>query len=222
MPRSNGAVPVHLVSEHSFPFHSSRSSGGPVDPAISDLELVEGIRASSEAHFRVLYERYFDRIYGYVHRRLRNHADTEEIVQETFLSAHASLANYRGQSSLLAWIYGIARNSVNSHIRRCQSRRQKIEHLPPEQPLIAQAHEPLSSPEDQLLLKRCTQSIEARLASVADWQIEVFELRHVHDLGIGEISRRTGRSSDAVRSSLYRIKRLLVEAVDRAQEGHRA
>jgi DNA-directed RNA polymerase specialized sigma24 family protein len=33
-------------------------------------------------------------------------------------------------------------------------------------------------------------------------------------LPIAEIARRTSRSNDAVRSSLYRVKRLLVEAVD--------
>jgi DNA-directed RNA polymerase specialized sigma24 family protein len=54
------------------------------------------------------------------------------------------------------------------------------------------------------------------LASVADWQSEVFWLRHVENLTIGEISERVKRSNDAVRSSLYRVKRMLIEAVDPA------
>jgi DNA-directed RNA polymerase specialized sigma24 family protein len=36
----------------------------------------------------------------------------------------------------------------------------------------------------------------------------------VEDLPIGEIARRVSRSNDAVRSSLYRIKRMLVETID--------
>jgi DNA-directed RNA polymerase specialized sigma24 family protein len=36
----------------------------------------------------------------------------------------------------------------------------------------------------------------------------------VENLTIGEISQRVSRSNDAVRSSLYRVKRMLVEAVD--------
>ena len=47
---------------------------------------------------------------------------------------------------------------------------------------------------------------------MSSWQAEVFVLRHVENLTIGEIARRMDRSSDAIRSSLYRVKRLLVEA----------
>ena len=41
---------------------------------------------------------------------------------------------------------------------------------------------------------------------------EIFEMRHFENLSIPEISARTARSSDAVRSSLYRVKRMFVEA----------
>ena len=63
--------------------------------------------------------------------------------------------------------------------------------------------------------------IDARLQSLSDWQAEVFFLRHVENLPIREISRRTLRSSDAIRSGLYRVKRLLVEAgnIDSAAAG---
>jgi DNA-directed RNA polymerase specialized sigma24 family protein len=40
----------------------------------------------------------------------------------------------------------------------------------------------------------------------------VFWLRHVDDLSIDEIATRLARSNDAIRSSLYRVKRLLSES----------
>ena len=73
-----------------------------------------------------------------------------------------------------------------------------------------------STPEEQLSLQRYQESVQKLLSSVADWQSEVFWLRHVENLTIGEISQRVKRSNDAVRSSLYRVKRMLVEAVDPA------
>jgi DNA-directed RNA polymerase specialized sigma24 family protein len=39
-------------------------------------------------------------------------------------------------------------------------------------------------------------------------------LRHFDDLPIQEIAERMDRSNDAVRSSLYRVKQLVVEAVN--------
>ena len=44
--------------------------------------------------------------------------------------------------------------------------------------------------------------------------MDVFELRHMQNLSIQEISEQTSRSSDAIRSSLYRIKRLLTESAE--------
>ena len=53
--------------------------------------------------------------------------------------------------------------------------------------------------------------MDERLRSVSDWQAEVFWMRHVDDLSIEQIATRMDRSNDAIRSSLYRVKRLLVE-----------
>jgi RNA polymerase sigma-70 factor (ECF subfamily) len=41
---------------------------------------------------------------------LHNRADAEEMAQDTFIRAHRSLANFRGDSSLAAWLYCIALN----------------------------------------------------------------------------------------------------------------
>ena len=179
----------------------------------TDAELVEGIRQASQADFAALYDRYFPRIYSFAHGRLRNHADTEEVVQETFTAVFRSIDAYRGQSTLLSWIYGIAKNTVNNQIRRSRAYDQRIERA--ESELARSAHSiDACSPEEHLSLSRYQEAIEERLGSVADWHQEVFVLRHVEDLSIGEIAQRVSRSNDAVRSSLYRIKRMLVEAVD--------
>jgi RNA polymerase sigma-70 factor (ECF subfamily) len=179
----------------------------------SDSQLIEGIRRADQGDFALLYDRYFPRIYAFAYGRLRNHADTEEVVQETFMAVFRSIDAYRGQSSLLSWIYGIAKNTVNNHIRRARAHDQRVERA--ELELVRSAHSlDACTPEEHLCLRRYQEAIQDRLADVADWHHEVFVLRHVENLPIGEIARRVSRSNDAVRSSLYRIKRLLVEAVD--------
>jgi hypothetical protein len=60
---------------------------------LSDQELLDGIRLQSEIHFAELYNRYFQRIYNFVYARMRNHAETEEVVQETFLAVFRSFGN---------------------------------------------------------------------------------------------------------------------------------
>jgi RNA polymerase sigma-70 factor (ECF subfamily) len=183
--------------------------------ALSDEELLAGIRAESEFHFAELYNRYFQRIYSFVYTRLRNHAETEEVVQETFLAVFRSFERYRGQSSLLSWIYGIAKNTANSSIRRSKSMTERID-LADDEDLMPSPSLMVGSPSDQLDLSRFRDQLSQRLDGLADWQAEIFEMRHFGNLSIPEISRRTTRSSDAVRSSLYRVKRLFFEAAKAA------
>ncbi len=184
-------------------------------PLRSDEDIVEAIRRGSEADFNQLYDRYFQRVYSFAFARLRNRADTEEVVQESFTAVFRSIDAYRGQSTLLCWIYGIAKNNVNNHLRRAKSHELRVERAEPGMVLGAASLD-ASTPEDQLSLRRYEESVNKLLSSVADWQSEVFWLRHVENLTIGEISQRVKRSNDAVRSSLYRVKRMLIDAVDPA------
>jgi RNA polymerase sigma-70 factor (ECF subfamily) len=179
----------------------------------TDRELIEGIRGSKEADFNLLYERYFPRVYSFAYLRLRNRADTEEVVQDVFTAVFRSIDAYQGQSSLLAWIYGIAKNTVNNHIRRAKAQEQRIERA--EAGLLRSSHSiSACTPEEHLSLHRCEEAIQERLALLADWHTEVFVLRHFEDLPIDEIAQRVSRSNDAVRSSLYRVKKMLIEAVN--------
>lgn len=191
----------------------SRASTPPPPPAssLADAELVEGIRRGNEAQFNELYRRYFQRVYNFTFLRVRNHADAEEIVQETFTAVFRSVEAFRGQSSLLSWIYGIAKNTVNNQLRRAKNRDTWLEKAEPELLRPSPGVE-CCSPEEHLSMRRYAETIHRRLDNAGDWQVEVFVLRHVENLSISEISARMERSSDAIRSSLYRTKRLLFEA----------
>jgi len=183
----------------------------PPEPS-SDAALVAGIRKGSQADFNRLYERYFQRVYTFAYIRVHNHADAEEIAQETFTAVFRSIDGYRGQSSLLSWLYGITKNTVNNHLRRIKARESWLELAEPDLWITRGATAP--TPEDELSLRRYADAIHQRLDSVAEWQVEVFVLRHLENLPIREIARRMARSNDAIRSCLYRVKRLLVEAGD--------
>ena len=182
---------------------------------LTDQQLLAGLRTGSEPHFSELYDRYFQRIYSFVYTRMRNHADAEEVVQETFTAVFRSIESYRGTSSLLSWIYGIARNTLNSNLRRQQAERRRLESLCPD---VVRSPSAISdcTPEDLLSLRRYAEAVKDRLESISSWQSEIFAMRHLDDMSIREISKKTHRSSDAVRSSLYRVKRLFFEVAEQS------
>ena len=191
--------------------HPAKAVPTPRVSTLTDQELLEGLRAQSEAHFAELYSRYFQRIYNFVYARIRNHVECEEIVQETFIAVFRSFENYRGQSSLLSWIYGIAKNTTNNALRRARTQNERIDLVEESEIVPAASLLRHPSPDELLDLHRFGEELTERLEQVADWQAEIFAMRHLENLSIPEISKRTNRTSDAVRSSLYRVKRIFFE-----------
>lgn len=89
---------------------------------IEEAALVEQAKADPQA-FGQLYERYVDRIYGYVFNRVHNQHDAEDLTARTFFRALSKLHTYEDRGlPFSAWLYRIAHNVVvNWH--RDQSRR---------------------------------------------------------------------------------------------------
>lgn len=184
---------------------------------LSDEDLVSGVCSGDQSHFNELYTRHFSRVYSFVHRRVRNHADSEEITQETFVAIFRSIDGFRGQSSLVSWIYGIARNLTNNAIRRAGNQREKFRSVAPAY-FLPNSSSMDDSPEEFLSMQRYGDQLRQAFGQVAVWQRQIFEMRHLQNMSIAEIARQTDRSNDAVRSSLYRVKNVLIGALSEPGE----
>ena len=145
------------------------SPARPAATALSDADLVDAIRAGDQTAFTELYERYFDRVYNFAYARLRHRADAEEVAQETFLAVFRSIDGFVGRSALLSWIYGIAKNTINNHLRRLRAQELRIERA--EEELVRNAHSFEScSPEEHVNYRRCADAALKSLESVSKWR----------------------------------------------------
>ncbi len=190
-----------------------RANASASTASLGDEALLAGVRSGSEPHFNVLYGRYFGRIYGFVSARVSNRADAEELTQEIFTAVFRSASGFGDRASPLSWIYGIARNTLLNYIRRRQLERERAGRLTPES-VAPRTPDWSYTPEEQARENRLGEEFERRMATLAPWQRDVFRLRHVEDLPIEEIARRTTKSADAIRSGLYRAKRMLFDAAE--------
>lgn len=74
--------------------------------------------------FDVLYRRYFEVIFGFVYKRMRDEEATADLTQHIFLKAMTNLKRYRFQGlPFKAWLFTIAANEVNQHFRKTQKQR---------------------------------------------------------------------------------------------------
>ena len=183
----------------------------PVEPATeSDEELVERVRQGDEAAFQLVYERFFKRIYLFVDKRLRNPADTEETVQEVFINVFNSIDSFRGEAPFAAWVFGLTRRTIASRFKK--KRHATV-------PLIEEEHEHLApnsgsnepSPLEVYECRELLSQMEGKLKTrLSPEQQTLFQLHHIEDRPISEIADRLDKSENAIKSNLYRARKILL------------
>ena len=70
---------------------------------------------------------YIDGLYGYALMLTRNHAEAEDLVQETYLRAIQALERRQTGSNIKAWLYTILRNICLNHLRKMRNAPNMIE-----------------------------------------------------------------------------------------------
>jgi len=92
-----------------------------------DAELVLGCQRKDpsrlEGEFRVLYDRYKDRVYNVCYRITGNATDALDASQETFGIVFRRITEFRFQSRFSSWVYRIAVNASIDLRRRARTRR---------------------------------------------------------------------------------------------------
>lgn len=181
-----------------------------VQVAESDEALVLRISGGEEEAFTELYERYFKRVYIFVSKRLSNRADVEETVQEVFISVLTSLDGYRGDAPFAAWVFGVTRRTIAARFKR---KRHPTVPLSDEDQDVAASVEAnhLPSPLEAYEGEEFLAQVETKLASkLSSEQRQLFRLHHLEDRSISEIAVALDKSENAVKSNLYRARKLLL------------
>src|ERR1700748_851632 len=70
---------------------------------------------------------YLDGSYGYALVLTRNHADAEDLVQETYVRAMQAMGRLRPESNVKSWLFTILRNLWLNKLRKVRNGPQMIE-----------------------------------------------------------------------------------------------
>lgn len=180
---------------------------------VPDEELIALVAEGDEAAFEALYERYFPRVFSFARRRLDNRADTEETVQEVFINVFGSLDSYRGDAPFGAWVLGVTRRTIAARFKK--KRHATVPFEGPEDPETIDIGVPmLSRQPTPYELYECGERIaeiqDRARRKLTEEQRVLFELHHLENRSIYEIARTLDKSEDAIKSNLYRARKLLL------------
>ena len=186
--------------------HGGRSEVRDV-PWDCDRALARAMVAGSSAHFELFYGACFPRVYRFALRRLADSGEAEDVAQEVFAVVLRRLPGYAGTAGLLSWLFGIARREVSRSQRRLRRRSEAAARgaaLPPGEPDDIQRA--LDARRD---LARCQRLVAQRFTPS---QRRIWNLRHLRMQSPRDIAAAVGKSEEAVRASLHRMRRSLAAA----------
>lgn len=147
------------------------------------------------------------RVARFAARMCRNPADAEEVAQETLIAAVRTLANFRGDSAMATWLYGIARSFCIKLRRRGRSVRQAEFSL--DDPNLPSFRSPTADEpraDVRLADQQLGAAIEAAVANLAPIYREVLILRDMEGLSAAEVAQSLDLGQDAVKSRLHRAR----------------
>ena len=158
-----------------------------------DLPLLEQARAGDADALAALCEQFYPRVLKYMHYRVNPDA-AEDLTAEVLLRVVRSIGKQNGL--FVAWLFRIAANVVNDHLRSRRSRQ--------EAPMNEHAlNTPASSPDPAGVVMR-QHDIRKAIARLTGDQQELVTLKFIEGLTNAEIGEITNRTPEAVRALQFR------------------
>lgn len=75
----------------------------------------------TQRNFELLIDSTRQKLYGMVYGMVRNHDDTQDLLQDILTKAYKSIGSFRGESNFSTWIHTIAYNTTLNHIRKSRN-----------------------------------------------------------------------------------------------------
>ncbi len=192
----------------------------------SDESLMFRYRDGDVRAFELLVTRHRKAVYNFIVRFVRDAAQAEDVLQETFLRVIKSADAYEKQAKFTTWLYTIARNLCVDAARRGKHRRAASLDAPvnndPEAPaLIERIADAGAGVDRQAIGRQMALRMQEAIAQLPDEQREIFILREVNDLQFNEIADIVGCPENTVKSrmryALEKLREALEEYRDLAQ-----
>jgi RNA polymerase sigma-70 factor (ECF subfamily) len=149
------------------------------------------------------------RLRGFIRCLLFDPTHAEDVLQETNMILWQKADEYRVGSDFWAWASQIARFKVLSHAKQQRRSRLHCDESFLEQFAVVVERRSEDLDQRKVALEQC-------LLRLPPAQRRLLELRYGSDQAVGDIARTVGRPEGSVRQTLYRVRNLLLECIERS------
>jgi RNA polymerase sigma factor (sigma-70 family) len=200
----------------SLPLRKSRGAA-----ARSEHELVTAVRRGDDRAFEELYARYRGLIGSYIYGMVGDHARTEDLAQEVFISALRRLRATDRPIAFKPWLYEIAKNACIDEFRRTR-RTHEVPLTAEEDSEAAVRRFPSgATPDAAIESKQRMTDLRGAFRGLSESHHRILVLRELEGLSYNQIGARMGMTKPVVESTLFRARRRLGEEFEELESGRR-
>jgi RNA polymerase sigma-70 factor (ECF subfamily) len=183
----------------------------------SDADLIGHVLRNDEAAARALMQRYNRRLYRIARSVVRDEGEAEDVLQEAYLRAFASLADFRGDASLSTWLTRIVINEALQRIRRRSDVPVSNISEDPEQRGADVIPFPASNatldPERAMAQRQLCQLVERAIDELPTDFRTILIARIIEGMTVEETAAAFDLQAETVKTRLHRARRLLKDAL---------
>jgi RNA polymerase sigma-70 factor (ECF subfamily) len=165
-----------------------------------DNKIIAQILSGDQQAFAVLVDKYKEPIYNLVYRMTGHHQETEDLAQEIFIRAYASLKKYDVNRVFFSWLYTIALNVLRNYQKKRKLR--PIDVVNKNFPDRETAETP--DPEDMVHRMDQSRQLSANLQKLPETQRQAVVLRYYQDLAFTDIAKILNISLSSAKMRVYR------------------
>jgi RNA polymerase sigma-70 factor (ECF subfamily) len=186
--------------------------------ALADSVLVERARAGDAAAFELIMRRYNQRLYRLARGILRNGAEAEDAVQETYLRAYEKLADFVGPTGFASWLGRIVINEALGRLRKSGRVVSLDDYVKGpagahaddvDQRWVETMQSALPDPERLAASGELRRLLETAIDGLPDDFRAVFILRAIDGMNVAETAACLAIRPETVKTRFHRARRLL-------------
>lgn len=177
-----------------------------IEAQIIESQLIEDLKKQpNHAAFNILVQKYQERLYWHIRNMVKNHEDTDDILQNVFIKVHRSIHSFKGDSKLYTWLYRIATNESITFLNK-RSKQYHISNEAIQDRLINSLESDPYFEGDEIQIK-----LQRAIQSLPDKQQAVFRMKYFEDVTYDELSEIMETSTGALKSSYHIATKKITE-----------
>lgn len=174
-------------------------------------QLVIDARNGDQKAYEQLLNRYKNGIFNMIYQMVKNHDETEDLVQETFIKAFNSLNSYNEQYAFSTWLYKIAFNNCIDSLRKRKLKTMSID-TPiklNESEVQMEIKDNSETPEQNYIYNEKKEQIQNSIDELPEKYRKTILLRHKEEKSYEEISEILNIPIGTVKARIFRAREML-------------